>query len=164
MSYPNEGVTIVLKSDLPTQAKIAEKIGVKSTKTLRTHLQYLVDTGYVEDHDSYYVLPNIEDIYLLLPLETIQFINDTIREPVIKVYIYLGQRWNYKKGYVFTQEEIAQHLGLKLAGNPRARQTIHNALDLLAAVELISFENFFDGKSPRYRLTNWSMHYKKSVR
>lgn len=71
MSYPDEGVTIVLKSDLPTQAKMAEKIGVKSTKTFRTHLQYLIDTGYVEDNDDHYVLPNIEDIYLLLPLETI---------------------------------------------------------------------------------------------
>lgn len=163
MSYPDEGVTIVLKSDLPSQAAISEKIGVKSTKTFRSHLQYLLETGYVEDHGDHYVLPNIEDIYLLLPLETIQFITDTIKESVIKVYIYLGQRWGYKKGYVFTQEEIAQHLGMKLAGNPRARQMIHNALDILQDVELISFENFFDGKSPRYRLTGWSVHYKKSV-
>lgn len=163
MSYPDEGVTIVLKSDLPSQAAISEKIGVKSTKTFRSHLQYLLETGYVEDHGDHYVLPNIENIYLLLPLETIQFITDTIKESVIKVYIYLGQRWGYKKGYVFTQEEIAQHLGMKLAGNPRARQMIHNALDILQDVELISFENFFDGKSPRYRLTGWSVHYKKSV-
>ena len=76
------------------------------------------------------------------------------------MYIYLGQRWKYKHNYVFTQEEIAQHLGLKLAGNPRARRSIHNALDLLAAVHLISFENFFDGKCPRYRLLNWSYEYK----
>lgn len=160
ISFPDDGVTIVLKCDMPTQAKILEKIGLKSPKTLRAHLQYLIDTGYVEDKGDKYVLPNIEDIYLLLPLETIQFITDTIKESVIKVYIYLGQRWKYKPGYVFTQEEIAQHLGMKLAGNPRGRQMIHNALDLLAAVELISFENFFDGKSPRYRLTNWSHQYK----
>ena len=163
MSYPDEGVTIVLKSDLPSQAAMAEKIGVKSTKTFRSHLQYLIETGYVEDNGDHYVLPNIEDIYLLLPLETIQFITDTIKESVIKVYIYLGQRWGYKKGYVFTQEEIAQHLGMKLAGNPRAQQMIHNALDLLKDVELIDFENFFDGKSPRYRLTKWTTYYKKSV-
>ena len=162
MSFPDEGVTVVAKIDLPTQAKMAEKIGVKSTKTFRSHLQYLIDTGYVEDYDDHYVLPNIEDIYLLLPLETIQFITDTIKESVIKVYIYLGQRWSYKKGYVFTQEEIAQHLGMKLAGNPRARQMIHNALDILQDVGLISFENFFDGKSPRYRLIGWSVYYKKT--
>ena len=126
-----------MKVDMPTQAVVSEKIGIKSAKTLRVHLQYLIDTGYVLDKGDRYVLPNIEDIYLFLPLETIQFIADTIKEAVIKVYIYLGQRWKFKPGYVFTQEEIATHLGLKLAGNPRARKSIHNALDLLAAVGLI---------------------------
>ena len=71
MSFPDEGVTVVAKIDLPAQAKMAEKIGVKSTKTFRSHLQYLMETGYVEDHGDHYVLPNIENIYLLLPLETI---------------------------------------------------------------------------------------------
>lgn len=162
LSYPIDGMTVVMKIDLPVQAKICEKIGVKSAKTLRAHLQYLIDTGYVIDHGDRLELPNIEDIYLLLPLETIQFITDTIKESVIKVYIYLGQRWKFKPMYAFTQEEIAQHLGLKLQGNPRARQMIHNALDLLQNNGLIKFENFFDGKSPRYRLTNWSYQYIKS--
>lgn len=162
LSYPVDGITTVMKVDMPAQAKICEKIGVKSAKTLRAHLQYLIDTGYVEDKGDKYELPNMEDIYLLLPLETIQFITDTIKESVIKVYIYLGQRWKFKPMYVFTQEEIAQHLGMKLAGNPRGRQMIHNALDLLQNNGLITFENFFDGKSPRYRLTNWSANYIKS--
>ena len=162
MSYPVDGVTIIEKVNLPSQAKMAEKIGVKSPKTFRSHLQYLIETGYLEDRGNIYVLPNVEDIYLLLPLETIQFINDTIKESVIKVYIYLGQRYKFKKNYVFTQEEIAQHLGLKLQGNTRCRQAIHNALDMLQDVGLISFENFFDGKSPRYRLLNWSDIHKST--
>lgn len=159
ISRPDDGVTIVVKKDMPKQADIISKIGIKSPKTYRTHLQYLIDKGYVEDKGEVYVLPNIEDIYLLLPLVTIQFLLDTIKESVIKVYIYLGQRWKYKKGYVFTQEEIAEHLGIKLAGNPRGRQMISNALDVLQNNGLISFEHFFDGKSPRHRLTDWSMIY-----
>ena len=162
MSYPVDGVTIIEKVNLPSQAKMAEKIGVKSPKTFRSHLQYLIETGYLEDKGDMYILPNVEDIYLLLPLETIQFINDTIKESVIKVYIYLGQRYKFKRDYVFTQEEIAQHLGLKLQGNPRCRQAIHNALDILQDVGLISFENFFDGKAPRYRLLNWSNIHKST--
>ena len=71
LSFPDEGVTVVAKIDLPSQAEIAKKIGVKSTKTYRAHLQYLIETGYVEDYDDHYVLPNIEEIYMLLPLETI---------------------------------------------------------------------------------------------
>lgn len=159
ISKPEDGVTIVVKKDMPKQSDIISKIGIKSPKTYRAHLQYLIDKGYVEDKENVYVLPNIEDIYLLLPLTTIQFLLDTIKESVIKVYIYLGQRWKYKKGYVFTQEEIAEHLGIKLAGNPRGRQMISNALDVLQNNGLITFEHFFDGKSPRHRLTDWSMTY-----
>lgn len=159
MSYPEDGVTIVLKSDLPTQAAICKKIGIKSAKTLRVHLNYLLEIGYLIEEDNKYIMPNVEEIYLLLPLATVQFLTDTVKEAVIKTYIYLGQRWKYKPGYVFTQEEIAEHLGVKLGGNPRARQAIHNALDVLQNNGLISFENFFDGKAPRYRLLNWSEHY-----
>ena len=43
----------------------------------------------IEEEDRY-ILPNKEDIYLLIPLATIQFIRDTLKEPVIKTYIYLG--------------------------------------------------------------------------
>ena len=62
LSYPIDGATIVMKNELPAQAKICEKIGIKSAKTLRAHLQYLLDTGYVIDHGESYELPNVEDI------------------------------------------------------------------------------------------------------
>ena len=158
MSYPDEGVTYVRKKDLPSQAVICEKIGIKSPKTYRAHLKELMDKGYVveEEGGKRYILPNVEDIYLLLPLDTLQFILDTIAEPVIKVYIYLGQRYKFKSDYVFTQEEIAQHLGMNLDGNASARRLIRNAMIALQNHGLISFEQFFDGKSPRYRLTDWS--------
>ena len=64
-------MTVVMKSDLPTQAKIMEKIGLGSPKTLRAHLKYLIEHGYVIDEDDRYILPNVEDIYLLLPLDTV---------------------------------------------------------------------------------------------
>jgi hypothetical protein len=41
---------------------------------------------------------------------------------------------------VFTQEEIAQHLGLKLEGNASARRLIRNAMIALQNHGLISFE------------------------
>ena len=144
---------------MPKQTDIIQKIGIKSPKTYRAHLAYLIERGYVIEEENRYVLPNIEDIYLLLPLETIQFLIDTIKECAIKVYIYLGQRWKYKNGYVFTQEEVAEHIGIKLAGNARGRQLVRNALDVLQNNGLIKFELFFDGKSPRHRLTNWSTKY-----
>ena len=87
ISMPNDGVTEVIKKDMPAQSKICEKIGVKSPKTYRAHLKYLIDIGYVIEEEDKYILPNVEDIYLLLPLDTLHFILDTITESVIKIYI-----------------------------------------------------------------------------
>ena len=77
ISMPNNGVTEVIKKDIPAQSKICEKIGVKSPKTYRAHLRYLIDIGYVIEEEDKYILPNVEDIYLLLPLDTLHFILDT---------------------------------------------------------------------------------------
>lgn len=106
-----------------------------------------------------YYLPDLEQIYLLIPLDTLHFIQDTVKEAVYKVYIYLGQRWKYKPGYLFTQEEIAQHLGLSLAGNETVRRQIRNSLIALQNNGLIDFEQLYEGKIPKYKLTNWSFHY-----
>lgn len=42
-SRHNNYDTYVLKKDLPKQAIICESIGIKSPKTLRVHLKYLID-------------------------------------------------------------------------------------------------------------------------
>lgn len=159
MSYPSDGGTCVRKKDLPSQGVICEKIGIKSPKTYRSHLRNLISKSYVIETETEYILPNMEDIYLLLPLDTLQFILDTITEPVIKIYVYLGQRYKYKPGYVFTQEEIALHLGLNLDGNLAARREIKNGLVALQNHGLIGYEQFYDGKSPRYRLLFWSNEF-----
>ena len=88
--------TIVLKKSMPTQAIICNILGIKSPKTYRAHLNYLIEAGYVVDNKTEYYLPNQEEIFFLIPLETLKFLNDCLKEQVIKIYIYLGQRWKYK--------------------------------------------------------------------
>ena len=68
----------------------------------------------------------------MIPLRTLQFLNDTIKEQVIKVYIYLGQRWKFKKDYVFTVKEVGQHIGVKVDNDSR----INNALLCLESIGL----------------------------
>ena len=52
-------------------------------------------------------------MYFKMPLDLLQFFVDTIKEPVLKTYIYLGQRNSYKpREYIFTIKEIADHLGI----------------------------------------------------
>lgn len=166
LSYPDKQKrTIVDKKKLPSQAVIASKLGIKSPKTIRSHRDYLINQGYIIEEGDKYILPNKEEIFFMIPLNTLQFINDTLKEQVIKVYVYLGQRWKYKQGqpvYVFTECEIAEHIGIKLDGNPRGYATIRNALICLKKLGLIDYVEFYEkdedtGKPvPRKRLTKFT--------
>lgn len=163
LSYPNEKKeTIVLKKNMPTQAIICNILGIKSPKTYRAHLNYLIEAGYVVDNKTEYYLPNQEEIFFLIPLETLKFLNDCLKEQVIKIYIYLGQRWKYKQNdYTFTLEEIAEHIGIKLGNNQRNYDIINNALICLVNNGLIDYVEYFENNKPRKRLTNFSLVYKR---
>ena len=104
----------------------------------------------------------MENIFLLIPLDTLNFICDTLNEQVIKIYIYLAQRYNYKKSiepnacYEFTSIELAQHLGLKVDGNMRTYEIIDNALLCLQKLGLIDYIIIYEGKKPKKLLTKFS--------
>ena len=155
-----DGESVVFKSNLPTQAEMCNIIKIKSPKTLRSHLAYLIERGYVETREEFpdrYYLPMCEDVFLMLPLPTIQYFVDTATENVIKVYIYLFQRFKWKgSNYTFTIEELGEHLGLKVQGRTRYYEMFKNILTSLSLSGFIEYEEFFDGKSPRKRLLNVS--------
>lgn len=150
--------TVVNKKDLPRQVDICSQIGLGSRSTLAAHLKYLIERGYVVEEGDKYYLPNQEEIYFMLPLTTLKFLNDTLKEQVIKIYLYLGQRWKYKKNeYVFTIDEIATHIGIKLGNHARNYEIINNALICLKNNELIDYVEFYENEKPRKRLTNFSL-------
>lgn len=157
--------TYVLKKDLPKQAIICETIGVKSPKTLRVHLKYLIDQKLVEEQDDRYVLPLQENIYFLIPLKTLQFLMDNCREHVIKTYIYLGQRWKWAKArdeaYNFTYKEIAEHIGILGKHEDVANRQIKNALILLKDTGLVDYEEVYINKIPYKKLINFTFNFKE---
>lgn len=165
MEKGTETITVVAKKDLPTQTKICGVVGVKSPKTLRSHFQNLIDFGYLEDEGDIYVLPNKEDIFFYIPLETVKFLNDTLKDQIVKIYIYLGQKENYriamkKMNYIFSIAELAKHIGVKLDGNQRGYETINNALHCLKLIGLIDYETFYEGKKPMKKLIKYSLQVK----
>lgn len=153
MSYGEKetGLTVVYKSNLPSQEKIGT-ILKQSRRTVINHLNYLKEQGYLIDdtENKKYILPQVEKIFFKVPQETIAFLRDTVKDPVVKTYIYLGQRNGYKPGqYVFTIKEICEHLGLNYKNQC---STISNYLIILEKCGLIKYTEFFDGQSPRMRL------------
>lgn len=167
-SYPKKNKTIAYKRDLGTQNDICEILrgyGAKmSLATYKRHLSYLMAQGYIIEEKDYYILPNKEQTYLLLPLQTIKFIQDTLKTPVIKAYIYLGQRWKYKQGYLFTKKELAEHIGIKISHNSSTYNTINNYLDVLKNNGLIDFEPVIVQDIHYLKLTKWSTDYFKQAK
>lgn len=144
--------TVVLKSKLPTQKIICERLGIKSPKTYRAHRDYLIEQGYIIEEDDAYIMTLNDENYFPIPLKTVMFLGDVLKERVIKAYIYLGQRWKWKGDqYVFTIEELCKHTGLD-STVPRDNTTINNILLCLKKLGLIDYKDEYirtDSGTPR---------------
>ena len=163
--YEGNYRTIVKKSSIPNQSEICKKIGIKSPKTLRDRLSYLITKGFITVlKNGDYWLENKEDIYFLIPLKTIQYLRDNCKEHVFKIYVYLGQRHQYalKNGfqYTFSSEELGEHIGIKIKNNARGYEIINNALNLLENSGLIEYVEYFDGKVRAKKLIRFSFVHK----
>lgn len=89
---------------------------------------------------------------------------DTATENVIKVYIYLGQRFSWKNSsneyFIFTAEDIAEHIGLKLNNHSREYIMINNILDCLENNGLIRYVSYYESKIPKKKLIGFSTIHK----
>lgn len=156
-------LTYVDKKKMPKQSIMCEVLGMKSPKTLKSHFNYLIEKGYVCEEATRYVLPEMEDIYFLIPRKTLRYINDSCKEHVIKIYVYLGQRYKQathrSEQYEFTLEEIGEHTGIKVKNNSRGYEIVNNALNLLCNSGLIDYVTFFDGQMQKKKLTMFNFDY-----
>ena len=149
-----EKITYVKRNDI-NKSKIAETLGI-SRPTLNKKIEYLADKGYLlEDANGYQIKVN-ENCYLDIPVETLWYLQDTLKAEVIKTYIYLGVRYNYKHDYQFTLEEIGSHCGISLTSNyTRNYAKLNNILAVLQDCGLIGFKKVQVGKEERKQMTFW---------
>lgn len=161
-SFGIDHQTVIFKKDLPKQAELATIIGVKSRNTVRTHMNYLIEQEYIyEEEDKYIINRKKEKMYFKMEVDTIRFLNNTVKEPVYKAYIYLGQRWNYKgSSYEFTLEELGQHIGKKPNNNSVVYQELNDILLCLKNNGLIDYCSYYDGKMKKMRLTEFNTKVK----
>lgn len=156
--------TYVPKSKMLKQSEMCRILGINSPKTLRSHFNYLIEQGYVIKEGEDYILPEMENIYFLIPLQTLNYLRDNCKEHVVKIYVYLGQKYKQAlysgKQYEFTLEELGNHIGLKIKNHSRGYEMINNVLDLLCNSELIDYVSYFDGVSQKKKLTKFSFEYK----
>lgn len=145
----------VYKKNMQKQSIIATQIlKCSSRNTVGNHLRYLIDHGYLIKKEDYYVLPMAEQIYFRIPQDTLIFLLHTMKVQVIKVYIYLGQRFKYKPGYVFTIKEVCEHTGVDY--NHSSLQITH-CLEALEQLQFVKLARFHDGKTAQIRLLDFSI-------
>lgn len=158
--------TIVKKKDLPKQSELCKSLGVSSPKTLRTYINSLKDKEFIlENEDGDYILPEKENMFLPIPLSTIQYLRNNCKDHVFKIYIYLGQRYKFAlsqgRNYEFTLEELGDHVGLKVKNNVQGYKVVNDALDLLYNSGLIDYCSYFNGQSQKKKLIMFSLEHKK---
>ena len=90
LSIGENGETRVYKNNLPSTKIIAEEILRKSRSTYNNYINTLKKEGYLEDKGEYWVLPKVEEMYFSMELDLLQHFIYSIKEEVLKVYIYLG--------------------------------------------------------------------------
>lgn len=148
--------TIVYKKFLPSMQEIAsEVLQCKSRSTAYSSFNYLIEKEYLVDQGEYYIIRR-ESPYFSISQDLLEYLVDTLKQPVIKTYVYLGIRNSYKPNqYVFTIKEICEHLGLNYSYS-KNRDKISNYLTCLAEQGLITVVNFRDGKVPKMRLIGFS--------
>lgn len=128
---------VVKKYNLPTQVEICHSLGIKSPKTLRVRLNYLMQAGYVEDREDEYYLPTQESIIRIPSRIVSKLINE---KHLLKVYIYLALKWQYsQKTYHFTLTEIEQNLGIYGTNCSNANIIIRSNLEKLREYKIIDY-------------------------
>lgn len=160
LSKGEKGETRTYKKDIPSQMEIAKIISpspdkILTRQTISAHFKYLLSRGYLLETKDYYILPKTEKMYFKIPLDTLEFLLYSVKEGVIKTYIYLGQRNSYKPNqYIFTIKEICQHLGLNYEHNCKI---VSSWITVLQNLGLIDVASFYQENRPVYRLTKFSV-------
>lgn len=128
------------------QKILAKLCGNISTRTLERKLNKIIEEGYIKKDEENYLFPYDEnEHYFMISNETLFFFCSTSNSLMIKLYVYLGYRWHWKKyhyehEYNFTIKELCLMMGY--SENSR-NQMLENAIGMcLATLKRNGFIDF----------------------
>ena len=145
---------------------VGEFFGI-SQPTVRKKFNHLIEKHFIEPAEKKqttgYYLNVPEARYIDIPEETIQFLVVSLKEAVIKIYLYLGikQRWcknTYGTNYNFTKEELIDHCGIKMGRDRQGYKTVDMILTILKDAGMcVVKEVRIDGVvNPKLEVTYWT--------
>ena len=174
--HPTKRVFYLTKKKFTQNKNIIKKACDVSTQTLNNHLKKLLEHGLIQEQEiksgdvaypSYTFSYKYKEKYQLIDNEMLWYIVTTRSQQAIKLYIYLLDKYNWKKStgenYVFTNAELLEAIGYSTnSSNQKANSVVNNVLESYLREGVIKYETFYEeitlpnGKtvpSPRKRLT-----------
>lgn len=174
--HPTKKVFYLTKKNFTQNRDIIKKACDVTTQTLNNHLKKLLEAGLIQEQDiksnnevypSYTFSYEYKEKYQLIDNEMLWYIVTTRSQQAIKLYIYLLDKYNWKKStgenYVFTNAELLEAIGYSTnSSNQKANSVVNNVLESYLREGVIKYETFYEeitlpnGKtvpSPRKRLT-----------
>ena len=167
-SYPTKDMKGEVKTycdkdnlDIP---HLAKEVFNCSTRTITNRLKKLEEFGYItfvyndKNRVRGYYISKLEPPYKKISLNTVHRLNSIFQAPVVKVYIYLGVRFEWAKKefnrpYNFTKEELIEHCGIpNLHG--KEYLLVQDILDALNKQQLIKTRQYIinDPKHPNLQI------------
>lgn len=138
-----------IPKDNINKSQLAKVCGYKTRNTLYSHINDLIENGYINETEEKYILPNLNSgEYFLIPYDTAQFLVGTQTTNVIKVYVYLANRWmaNKQEGFGITYKKLCEVVNLYW-NDQNNRETISNILLTLHNNFLLTITDpyYYDG-------------------
>lgn len=104
--------------------KLIASICNVSTRTIDNQLNKLAEAGLIDegievievngveyDYPCFWFPYNYDENYELIDIDVVRYLVNTRNSQAIRVYIYLLNKYKWKKDYVFTVKELKQALG-----------------------------------------------------
>lgn len=145
------------KKEFIKNKKVIAGICGCSTRTIERHLNNLFEAGLLEEGIKEVIGQNGEDYdypcfwfpydengkYKLLEKDMINYLVSTRNAQCIRVYLYLLNKYEWKKDYTFTLLELQKALGY--SENTKGLSTVFsNIVDSLAREGIIRYENIYE--------------------
>ena len=158
--HPTEKVFYLTKKNFTKNRKIIKEAcdGI-STQTLNNHLAVLLEKKLIQEKEitsggekypSYTFSYEYKEKYQLIENEMLWYIVSTRSKQAVKIYIYLLNKYMWKKKdnqeqYVFTNSELLGALGYSTnSSNQKAGEIVNNILESFLREGVIKYETFYE--------------------
>lgn len=132
-------------SDLTDVRKYVKTLVPLTSRQITAHIKILVEKNLVlrdEERNRYVIRNFIHGQYYIVPCDILWYLIHTASKHVIQIYVYLADKYVYKKKndrlYEFTLKELAEALGYSSHADTRTNAVIQACLVALAKQGIIS--------------------------